>query len=319
MSEWFVVENASSRMGRSAGRRARAAAARRGLGGSPSLRWLDLKDLGEAQGRPERVIVVGGDGSINAAATWLLERGLDCPIAVVPAGTGNNLARGLGLPLDAADALELAFAGGRTRPLDAIAYQARGEGRRRIAIQTAALGFPAEIAGRYDALRRHRLFRFLCVPAGPYIYRILAFLGLAAQKRRERRGDGLLGVRCSLPGEVLEESVFAIFIGNERSLGGNFHPCPRAEVDDGALDLCLIRAGTGARYLELFRSIIRGEHLSLERTVVYRQTRGPVEIELSQPCRFLADGDLWVQDQGFRLEVLPRRFRVIAGSDTMGA
>ncbi len=260
---------------------------------------------------PGRLIVIGGDGTLSAVSEWLIERDHDCPIAIVPAGTGNNLARGLGLPLDTVRALEIAFRGERLRALDAVRYQGKAEGRARIMIQTAALGFPAEIAARYDALRRHSFFRYLCAPAGPYVYRLLALAGLGEQRRKERRGENLLDVECRLPGERLRETVFAIFLGNEKSLGGNFCPCPRAEVDDGLLDICLVRAGTGAGYLRLFRSVIRGEHLALERTVVYRQTRGPVEIELSAPSLFLADGDLWLKDSSFRLEVLPHRFRVI--------
>jgi diacylglycerol kinase family enzyme len=128
-----------------------------------------------------------------------------------------------------------------------------------LVIQTAALGFPAEIAARYAALRRHSVFRYLAQPAGLYVYRVLAFLGLAAQKRREKRGKNLLRVTCTVAGERLEETVFAIFIGNERSLGGNFHPCPLAVMDDRKMDLCFVRAGTGLSGLALFRAIIRGE------------------------------------------------------------
>jgi diacylglycerol kinase family enzyme len=182
-----------------------------------------------------------------------------------------------------------------------------------VVIQTAALGFPAKVAWRYAALRQHSVFRHLARPAGPYVYQLLAYLGLATQKRRERRDENLLQVKCTLPGEPFEETVFAIFIGNERSIGGNFHPCPLAEVDDGQLDLCFVRAGTGQSYLELFRALTRGEHLALNETIVYRQTQGPVELELSLPCSFLADGDLWVKDKRFRLEVLPRRFEVVTG------
>jgi diacylglycerol kinase family enzyme len=116
-----------------------------------------------------------------------------------------------------------------------------------------------------------------------------------------------------MPGETIDEKTFAVFIGNERSLGGNFFPCPRAEVDDGKLDLCLVRAGTGASYFDLFRRIARGDHLALERTVVYRQTPGPLEIGLSKPSPFLADGDLWVTSNRFVLRMLRHRFEVITG------
>jgi diacylglycerol kinase (ATP) len=311
VNDWLLVHNTASRRGKLTLRRVQAALERPEWAAWRGIRSLPLRDLTSVREAPERVIVLGGDGSINAAAEWLVGRGASAPLAILPAGTGNNLARGLGIPLGTEDALGVALRGSRARPLDAIAYRGR-EDRERLIVQTSALGFPAEIAWRYDALRRHSLFRLLAAPAGPYVYRVLALLGLRDQKRRERRGD-VPGIRCAMPGETIEERAFAVFIGNERSLGGNFIPCPRAEVDDGKLDLCLVRAGTGASYLDLFRRIARGEHLALERTVVYRQTAGPVEIQLSKPAPLLADGDLWVTSDRFTLRVLERRFQAITG------
>jgi diacylglycerol kinase family enzyme len=175
------------------------------------------------------------------------------------------------------------------------------------------MGFPAEIASLYDGLRKRRAFRWLLRPTGPYAYRIIAFLGLAWQKCLEKRGRNLLEVRLSLPGETIEETVFAVFIGNERSLGGNFIPCPLAEPDDGLLDVCLVRAGTGTSYLRLFSKIVRGCHTDLEQVVLYRQSAGPLELRLSSPTPFLVDGDLWVRSAMYRVEVLPQELQVVRG------
>jgi diacylglycerol kinase (ATP) len=284
---------------------------------SAPLAFVPLPELEGVPEAPERLIVLGGDGTVSAAVDWLERRSFRSPIAIVPAGTGNNLARGLGIPLEPGAALELALAGRRLRAVDAIRYSTPGGGgsggRPRLFIQTAALGFPADIAGRYDRWRRQRLFRLVARPLGPYVYRWLALSGLLAAKRRERRGERLLRLRAALPGETIDETVLAVFLGNEKSLGGNFHPCPRAEVDDGKLDLCLVRAGTGASYLDTFRRVVRGEHLELARTVLYRQSAGPLELELSEPAALLADGDLWVESARFRFEVLPRRVEVVVG------
>ena len=309
---YILLHNPRSRNGARAFRRVRALARSRHAS-LAKLEPVSLDQLASVEEAPERLVVLGGDGTVNAAAEWLVERKASSTVALLPAGTGNNLARGLGIPLDLEEALALALSGTSTSSLDGILYHAEGQARPKVIIQTSALGFPADIAARYDALRRRSFFRHLFVPAGPYVYRLLAFLGLSAQKQRERRGENLLEIRCELPGEELRETVFAVFLGNERSLGGNFIPCPRARVDDGAMDLCMVRAGTGEAYLKLFRRIVRGEHLALEKSIIYRQTRGPVEIELSAPSALLADGDLWVKSRKYRFEVLPGRFRVVTG------
>lgn len=316
VNPWMLLFNPSSRNGTIITRRVREQLRRHGV--AAQLDWVPLQALSAVDSIPARIIVIGGDGTINAAAEWLLRREHSCPLGIVPAGTGNNLARGLGLPLETGAAMRVAFAetvgpgGSFLRGIDGIAYQGgSGDGSSRVIVQTAALGYPAHVASRYDELRRRPLFRGLCRPVGPHVYRLLALLGLWAQKRREQGGESLLELECRLPGETLKETVFAIFIGNERSLGGNFYPCPQALLDDGKVDLCFVRAGTGKSYLKLFQQILKGTHLSLEETIVYRQTQGPVDLRLSAPSELLADGDLWLKDSQFHLEVLPGRFEVL--------
>jgi diacylglycerol kinase (ATP) len=313
MLDWTLVHNPNSRVGRLLLDRVLGKSRELRSPEEPAPRVLALGKLDSIEELPERMLVLGGDGTVNAVAEWMWRRDDGCPLGVIPAGTGNNLARGLGIPLKLEEALELAVKGTRLRPIDVIAYSSPDQERSRLIVQTSALGFPARMAAIYDSLRRRPLLRWLLRPTGPYAYRIIAFLGLAWQKHRERQGRNLLKVRLSFPGESLEETVFAIFLGNERSLGGNFVPCPKAEVDDGLLDICLVRAGTGARYLRLFRDIVRGHHTRLERTVVYHQTPGPITVELSAPSPFLVDGDLWVSSDCYRLEVLPGRLQVVTG------
>ncbi|MBN1444240.1 MAG: hypothetical protein JXA90_16125 [Planctomycetes bacterium] len=311
MADLMFIENPASRRGRSRARKVRRwLAAREGAGAGGAL-WADVGDLERCDPPRGRVIAVGGDGTINAAASWLLERGASVPLAVIPAGTGNNLARGLGIPLDLPRACSLALGGSACADLDVIRYRTGADDDGRLLIQSAALGFPAEIASLYARLRRGRIFRALAAPAGTYVYRILALAGLVRQRWRERRGWRGLSVRIRLGEEAIEDDALAIFIGNERSLGGEFHPCPRARPDDGRLDLCIVRSCAAEPYLRIFAAIARGEHLDLGPSIVYRQSEGPLEMRLSAPSPLLADGDLWVESDAYRMEVCPGRLRVV--------
>ena len=120
-------------------------------------------------------------------------------------------------------------------------------------------------------------------------------------------------MRCTLPGEVIEEDVLAIFVGNEKSLGGDFVPCPNARIDDGKLDICLVRAAPSESYLRLFAKVSRGEHVALTDSVVYRQSEGPVTLELSRKSPFLADGDLWLSSERYELTVAPEQLELLIG------
>jgi diacylglycerol kinase (ATP) len=234
-------------------------------------------------------------------------------LAIVPAGTGNNLFKGLGLSFPLEEAYRIALFGNETRTIDVVEIRAGRDGEKIFMVQTSALGFPAKIAGQYDRLRKSPFLRRLVAPFGNSAYTLLSLGGLASQKVHEWRGKGLLQVRFSMPGEELQETVLAIFLGNEKSIGGGFVPCPGALVDDGLMDLCYLRAGTRASYLKILHDVRQGKHLSARETVVYRQTPGPVELEISSSIPLLVDGDLPVESDRYRFTLLPKRLAVVVG------
>jgi diacylglycerol kinase (ATP) len=289
----------------------------------PDAPWVALADLSRrppAGPPPERVVAVGGDGTVNGVGAWLLDSGLPADLAIVPGGTGNNVALALGIPSDRRQMLEIALRGERKRRIDALRYRSLeveampgANGSSRFIIQSGAWGYPAEIAGRYAALRRGRFFRTVAYPLGGRIYRLLALAGLLREKKRQRRGEEGLLLQARLPEGRIEADVLAVFVGNDPTLGGGFHPCPRASLEDGLLDLCVVRAGSGAPLLSLLRSVGRGEHLALTRAVEYRQTRGPLELSFNRSTPFLADGDIWLCSSSYVVEVVPAALPVVVG------
>ncbi len=281
--------------------------------------------------RPERVVAVGGDGTVNALASWLLERGQGAcgtPLGIVPAGTGNNLARTLGIPRDAERATAIALQGSRHRRIDAIRCrplgsedpstpgEASGAGSPvHYMVQAGAWGFPAATAARFAELRRGRLFRILARPFGKLVYLALAWQGLGRleESLRSGRRGGVLEVEAVLPGEVVQTEALAVFAGNDPTLGGGFRPCPRARLDDGRFDLCIVKA-RGRQTLEnLLRRVLRGDHLPLADQVLYRQCAGPVELRFRSPAEILVDGEIASPVRRCRLETLPSALTVIVG------
>ena len=296
--ETLVIFNAASRRGD-----ALAAQLQPHAAGGDGLRWVSLAELDGLNAQPERVVAVGGDGTVNAVASWLRKTGHRCPMGMVPGGTGNNLFRGLGLPEPPEQALRLALtARPVTRKLDLIRYHGAGAVATRLIVQAGAIGFPADVAARYDSLRARPTFRRALRPLGGNAYRLLALGRLLGQLHPAKRAARL---EVRLPNETFEAQILALFIGNERSLGGHFIPCPHARVDDGLLDLCLVRAGSLLSTVRLFQLISRGEHLQHSDAVLYRQSAGPVELHLDRAVPMVADGDLWVRSDRFTLEVLP--------------
>lgn len=277
------------------------------------VRALDALGLDAVEGAPERIIVLGGDGTASAVASWVIARGLDPAIAIVPAGTGDNLARDLGIPLEPETAMDLAFGTlepeATVRRVDAFRYE--GEFGARTFVQMAALGFPSDVVATYEALRRAPPLRLAAGALGSLGYKAVALAALLWARRRERRGRGIHEVRIRHREGSIEERALAVFFGNGPSTGGGFLPCPAALLDDGILDVCLVRAGTGASLLGLFRAFGRGRQGEERETVLHLRPAGPLDVELAAPARILADGDLPVRAARIRIEPLPGRLRFI--------
>lgn len=239
------------------------------------------------------VVVAGGDGTVQEAVDGLVPPDGTVPdtaVAVVPLGTGNDLARTLGVPLDPHDALGV-LARGRVRRVDLVRARC-GERERRL-VNFAIGGFAGDVADRVTPDLRRRW--------GGLVYLRAAVAGLPSLRRHRVRliVDG----ESSAPADVL-----AVVVANGRRLGGGIPVAPRAEVDDGRLDLVAIRGDVPARVPLTVARLLGGRHLDAP-GVVWRRGRS-IEIRARDPMSFNGDGQpLGSGPASFR--VLPGALRVV--------
>ena len=210
--------------------------------------------------RPDALVVVGGDGTLSSVLEQLANR--DVPLALVPAGTGNDLARALGLPVGgreaAADAAELALRGGR-RSID-LGEAVCPDGRAKF-LTVAALGFDARVSERTNRLSW---------PRGAARY----YLALVVELLRLRPLRFVMSVDGAPA--VVRPGILAA-VGNTRSYGGGMPMCPDADPSDGLLDLTHVGPIGRLRLLCLFPRLLRAEHLARPEVLSLRASR--VEIE----------------------------------------
>ncbi|MGW4493427.1 diacylglycerol kinase family protein [Streptomyces sp. NPDC004376] len=168
------------------------------------------------------VVVCGGDGTVRAAADRLAGSGV--PLAVVPCGTGNLLARNLGLPLSPAEALDAAL-GGAPRALDLARVEGDGLAVTHFAVMS---GVGLDAAMMEYAAEHDRAKAMLGWPA--YV--------LAAP--RAMRGPRMsLSVRLD-GGQPLRRTARMVLVGNTGELQGGLRLIPDARPDDGVLDLLIL-------------------------------------------------------------------------------
>lgn len=241
----------------------------------------------------DAVVVVGGDGTAHLALQELA--GTDVPLGIVPTGTGNDLAEALGLrELDVRRAADT-IAAGSTRRID-LARVVREDGSTEYFATVLASGFDSRVNDRANAMRWPRgaaryniaiLVEFLTLRAIPYTIEFDTADGTTGRERSD---------------------LVMATVGNGRTYGGGIPVCPDAALDDGLLDLTLVRTAGRRRLLRLLPRLYRGTHT----TVPEVRTLRVRSVTLRAPgVTAYADGDP-VGELPLRIEVAPASLSLFA-------
>nr|WP_179435440.1 YegS/Rv2252/BmrU family lipid kinase [Microbacterium pseudoresistens] len=239
---------------------------------------------------PDLIALVGGDGTLAAVVDEAAAARI--PLALIPAGTGNDLARALGIPYGspeaAADAAAL-IVHGATASLD-VGEAICPEGSRRF-LTIAALGFDAKVSERTNSLRW---------PRGKARY----YLALVIELLRLRP----TAFTIAFDGEAPEPAAGTLVaVGNTRSYGGGMPVCPDADPQDGMLDVVRVAPLGRLRLLRLFPRLLNGTHLALPEA----SSRPVREVTVSAPDLLVyADGER-VGSGTVRIRILPGALRIV--------
>ena len=266
----------------------------------------------------ETIAVVGGDGTLSAGAAGFFEpldetddaaalRAVNssAALAVLPAGTGDDFARGLTGgrrdPLEAwlsrltAHLLRKAAA----RGVDVLLGSVDGGARRFVCLNAATLGVGAEVCGRVAAqgawVRR--------LP-GEARFALAALPRLAAWRNRR--------VRVSVDGRVWEEcGTNLLAIVNGTYAGGGMNFSPGASLDDGLLDVLIVRDISRPALLRELARVHHGGHLKNPKVKLTRAERVRVEtVEADDPLAVEADGDVRGRTPA-EFRIIPKALRVV--------
>ncbi len=186
----------------------------------------------------DRVVAIGGDGTVSEVAGGLA--GTDVALGIVPAGTGNDFSRALGLPTTPEAAAQVALDGsGRRVDLGEVHI-----GERCVAfVNVAGCGFDAEVVRRTRAAPRM---------GGMVPYFIGIMRTLWAFRPRP--------MRFVVDGQPLERRALGVAVANGHSYGGGMRIAPGAVIDDGLFDVCLIGDVSPVRLLALLPRLYAGTH-----------------------------------------------------------
>lgn len=269
-----------------------------GLAGGAEIRVGDAPGASRILAREasregiERVVAAGGDGTVHEVATGLLESGFSGALGILPIGTGNDLARSLGVPATLPAALDL-LRTARAAPVDAIALAPPGGSTDPAFAWNAVVGgFGGRISDRMPPAMKRRWGR-------------LAYLRAAAAELRGLRPHA---VELDLDGVRLGLDLLMLVVANGSFAGGRIPLAPRAEPDDGWLDVVAVRPVPGLRLPGLVSEVLRGRHLASPH-VVHRRVRR-VAVDAGPGFWINVDGETW-RERSAVLEIRPAALRCL--------
>jgi len=250
----------------------------------------DARRFVSEAGQVDLLIAAGGDGTLNEVVHGLMDlsKAERPTLGIVPLGTANDFANGCGIPREPKKALSLCMKG-EAVPIDV------GKANDRWFINAASSGFGAEIT----ATTSPELKRLL----GPAAYTVMG--AILAINLHHYQG------RLALPGREITGSGLVAIVGNGRQTGGGIQVAPRACIDDGLLDVLVVRQISPTALLAAARELQQlppdGEYISYWQTPwleVHPEGAIPVNLD-GEPLRF----------SKVRYEAVPKAIQLILPPD----
>lgn len=245
------------------------------------------RDITRLHETADAIVVCGGDGSISSAAPAVIESGL--PLGIIPAGTANDLARTLSIPLDFAAAADLVVAG-HTRQIDV------GMVNGHAFFNVASIGLSSELAQKLDPEIKKRFGR---------VGYAVAALRILFTARRFR-------ARIVEKGHGTWVKTYQIAVGNGRLYGGGNVVAESAAIDDGHLDLYSLEMPNLWKSMLMARAFRTGTHGAWKEVRTARCVE--INIETPRPMPVNTDGEI-VTATPAHFQVLPAAVTVFAPRD----
>ncbi len=218
------------------------------------------------------VIAIGGDGTVHEVANGLA--GSEIPLGFIPAGSGNDFAKGLQIPKQSKQALERALSGHK-RKMD-IAYI-----NHEIFINVAGIGFDAQVAKTANQAPYKKWLNHFRL--GAFCYVISFFKVIFRYQPTEVYL--MIDER-----EHAFKDVWLVAVANAPFYGGGMMICPQAKCDDGLLHICVVHGISRWKLLTLFPRVFFGRHI--DTSAVTMLTGQRLKITSSIPLAVHGDGEI---------------------------
>lgn len=239
-----------------------------------------------------KIMVVGGDGTVSAVINGVLQSNQDCRVGLVPAGSGNDFARGHQIPMNPQRALERILSEAEVKQIDLILLNGR------VAVNSVGAGFDAQVAKVTDqAVYKAWFNRY---KLGTLAYTLSVLRVLCTYQPRD--------MVLTIDGEQVSlKAVWLVVAANIPNYGGGMLICPDAVPNDGIAEICVVSSLSRFRLLVAFPKIFVGAHRTHPAVTFYRGKHLAIQTEGQLPVH--ADGEI-VEAAEFSATMLARRLSI---------
>lgn len=233
-----------------------------------------------------RVVAVGGDGTLNEVAQGLFQRRF--PMGIIARGSGNGLARHLGIPLSIPAAIENVFTGS---PMAMDTFSLNGK----LSLNVSGIGFDGHIANLFGSKTKRGLAGYASLVLQEYL------------RFKEFQFDLTVGSK------QISKNAFVVAIANSSQYGNNACIAPAASVTDGLLHVNLLKKVPAYRFDFVYAFFNRNVHKSAFSELIETPS---LTIKTSIPVPYHVDGEPCGVNDSFDIQVNPATLHVIVPAST---
>jgi diacylglycerol kinase (ATP) len=235
----------------------------------------------------KKVIAVGGDGTVNEVAGGLLHSSV--PMGIIPKGSGNGLARHLGIPMQISQSIQKLFESAVVA-IDSFTLNGR------LSLNVSGIGFDGHIANLFGKEKKRGLQGYARVTLNEFFH----FTEFEAEIITEK--------------ETIRKNAFIIAIANSSQYGNNARIAPAASVRDGLLHVCFLKKVPPYRF-DFIYSFFSGT-IDQSSYCEFMEVR-KMSIKVDKPIAFHIDGEPCGVTDKFEINVQPRSLQMLIPTSSL--
>ena len=239
------------------------------------------------------IISVGGDGTINEIINGIIQSPTQPALGIIPAGWANDFIKSTTIPKDILQACQI-ISRNKTKMIDVGLIN-----EETYFANVCGIGFDADIADLANQMKTRY----------PHWKTLSAYVYVFATIQKLLSPLPSFQAKITIDGKVAEGEMLLVAVANGRIEGGKFNITPKAEIDDGLLDICIIEKMNRFRCLYLLPKAIKGTHHEVSEVSFFKGK--DILIELNKSVTVQVAGEILPPEKKYHIRVLPEKLKLI--------